>query len=198
MLKKLLVPLLVGCVIGAGALFALVQFGGLSPLESRSESSNTQVIDSITREEQIVLLGLGIQGLSSKSESIDVWGVPIPGSERVSFLQYSFNAKLGIEGKDVDITQTEDGLRISIPRFIFIGHSNEKFETVVETNGVLSFTTPEIDTAQVITTILNDEAQTKYIASNDAILRDQAKAFYSGIVKGVDPTIQITFEFSQQ
>ncbi len=67
-----------------------------------------------------------------------------------------------------------------------------------ETNGVLSFTTPEIDTAAVITNVLNDEAKSKYIASNNAILRDQAKAFYTGIINAIDPTITVAFEFSQQ
>jgi hypothetical protein len=125
--------------------------------------------------------------------------VTIPGSERASFLQYSFNAKLGVEGKDVQIApKGEKGLLISIPRFIFIGHSNESFQTVVETNGVLSFTTPEIDTAEVITNVLNDGAKSKYIASNDEILRDQAKAFYTGIINAIDPTITVEFEFSQQ
>ncbi|HSK32341.1 MAG TPA: hypothetical protein VK903_02540, partial [Propionicimonas sp.] len=90
------------------------------------------------------------------------------------------------------------GLLISIPRFIFIGHSNESFQTVVETNGVLSFTTPEIDTAEVITNVLNDEAKSQYIASNNELLRDQAKAFYTGIINAIDPTITVEFEFSQQ
>lgn len=202
MLKRFLVPLLAGCVLGAGALFGLLAIGGLpnsSFLGSQSQSRNTQVINSITREEQIVLLGLGIQGISATTGTSTFMGVTIPGSERASFLQYSFNAKLGVEGKDVQIaTKGEKGLLISIPRFIFIGHSNESFETVVETNGVLSFTTPEIDTAEVITKVLNDGAKIKYIASNSEILRDQAKAFYTGIINAIDPTITIEFEFSQQ
>jgi len=201
-LKRFLVPLLAGCIVGAGAFFALLTMGGLpnfSLLGSQSESRNTQVINSITREEQIVLLGLGIQGISATTGNSTFLGVTIPGSERASFLQYSFNAKLGVEGKDVQIaTKGEKGLLISIPRFIFIGHSNESFQTVVETNGVLSFTTPEIDTAEVITNVLNGEAKSKYIASNDEILRDQAKAFYTGIINAIDPTITVEFEFGQQ
>lgn len=202
MLKRFLVPLLAGCIVGAGALFALLTMGGLPNfnfLGSQSQSRNTQVINSITREEQIVLLGLGIQGISATTGNSTFLGVTIPGSERASFLQYSFNAKLGVEGKDVQITtKGEKGLLVSIPRFIFIGHSNESFQTVVETNGVLSFTTPEIDTAEVITNVLNDGAKSQYIASNNEILRDQAKAFYTGIIGAIDPTITVEFEFSQQ
>lgn len=199
MLKRLLVPVLIGCVVGAGGLFALSAMGGLPSLPllaSKTQTSNTQVIDSIAREEQIVLLSLGIQGISASTGNSTFWGVPIPGSERAQFMQYSFNAKLGVEGRSVDATPIGDkGVRISLPGFIFIGHSNESFQTVVETNGILSFTTPEIDTASVITTILNDEAQQKYIASNREILQDQAKSFYTGIIKGIDPAITIEFEF---
>ena len=202
MLKRFLVPLLVGCMVGAGALFALFAMGALPDLAflgSQSQSRNTQIINSVTREEQIVLLGLGIQAISATTGHSTFLGVTIPGSERASFLQYSFNAKLGLEGKDVQIAATgEKGLLISIPQFIFIGHSNESFQTVVETNGVLSFATPEIDTAAVITNVLNDEAKSKYIASNNEILRDQAKAFYTGIINAIDPTITVAFEFSQQ
>ena len=199
MLKKLLVPLLIGCVVGAGGFFALVVMGALpslSPMASKTETSNTEVIESITREEQIVLLSLGIQGVSASTGNSTFWGVPIPGTERASFLQYNFNAKLGIDGKDVQLSPVgEKGVHVSLPGFIFIGHSNETFQTVAESNGVLSFTTPEIDTAEVITSILNDEAQQKYIAANQEILQDQAKSFYSGIINGIDPSITVEFEF---
>jgi hypothetical protein len=52
--------------------------------------------------------------------------------------------------------------------------------------------------AEVITNVLNGEAKSKYIASNDEILRDQAKAFYTGIINAIDPTITVEFEFGQQ
>lgn len=201
MLKKLLVPLLVGLLIGAGGFFGLVASGalpGLSPFGSKSETTNTEVIASITRTEQIVLLSLGIQGVSASTGNSTFLGVPIPGSDRASFLQYNFNAKLGVEGKDVKLTPVGDkGVRVSLPEFIFIGHSNESFQTIAENNGVLSFATPQVDTAEVITNILNSEAQQKYISTNQEILKDQAKAFYTGIINGIDPSIKVEFEFQK-
>lgn len=200
MLKKLVVPLLAGLLIGAGGFFGLLATGALpslAPIQSKVETTNTEVIQSVKRTEQIVLLSLGIQGVSAIKGNATIWGMPIPGSERASFLQYNFNAKLGIEGKDVEFAPIgTKGVRVILPGFIFIGHSNETFQTVAETNGVLSFTTPEIDTAEVITNILNSEAQQEYIAKNQQVLQEQAKVFYVGIINGIDPSIAVEFKFS--
>ena len=88
----------------------------------------------------------------------------MPGSGRTHFLQYTYTAKLGIEGKDVDIRETADNeFTIVIPAFTFIGHSDPTFETVLEDGGVLRFVSPEIDTAAVITDVLNGEAKTEHV-----------------------------------
>lgn len=47
----------------------------------------------------------------------------------------------------------------------------------------------------MINNILSDENKQKYITQNEAALKEQAKAFYSGIIAGVDPEITIEFEF---
>lgn len=188
----------VGLVVVAGlvAVGIAKAFPNFSLFESASETRNTQIINSITREEQVVLLSLGIQGISEQRERGSFLGVDVPGSGRASFVQYAFNAKLGIEGNDVKIVQTgESDLLVSIPKFIFIGHDNESFRTVVEDNGALSWVTPEIDTVEMINTILNDDAQDQYIDSNQEILEDQARVFYTAIVTSIDPTIAIRFEF---
>lgn len=111
---------------------------------SESESTDTRVIQSIKRKEQVVLLSLGIQGSSERTEKSIFLGVEVPGSDRATFMQYSFNAKLGMDGRDVRIvTVGEKKYRISIPEYTPIGHSDEDFRLVAENNGVLSFITPE-------------------------------------------------------
>ncbi|HSO68366.1 MAG TPA: hypothetical protein VLQ67_01885 [Arachnia sp.] len=198
--KKLVIPLI---VIGVLAVFvAAFAVGQLTPklfaLGSESESTDTRVIQSITREEQVVLLSLGIQGISEKTERMTFLGVDVPGSNRASFVQYSFNAKLGIDGRDVRIVRTgEKKYRISIPEYIFIGHSNEDFRLVAENNGALSFITPENDPVEMINSILSEDTQAEYIENNEEILREQALMFYSGIITGIDPEIDITYDFRQ-
>ena len=165
-------------------------------IETKSESNDTQVIDAISRTEQIALVSLGIQGIAEKSEKTVIFGMEVPGSERALFLQYTFNAKLGIDGKDVRIKQTrEDEFEITIPEFIFIGHDDVTFKLATESNGVLSWATPEIDQTEMINNILSDQAQADYVHANRDLLVEQAEHFYTGIVRGIDPAIDLDFTF---
>ncbi|GAB3529906.1 hypothetical protein [Arthrobacter monumenti] len=191
----LILPIIIGLVavaaIGATpAAFSIFASG------AASETRNTQVINSITRQEQVVLVSLGIQGIQEEERSGQRFlGLEVPGSGRASFMQYSFHAKLGIDGKDVRITQTGEGkYLVSIPEFIFIGHDDPHFELATENNGALSWMTPKIDPVEMINDILDDDAKDQYIDANDVVLRDQAKAFYMGIIRSIDPTIDVKFE----
>lgn len=187
------ITLTVGAALALGATMAL---SGTPLFGSTSESHNTQIVKSITREEQVVLVGLGIEGISQKNKKGEIFGIEIPGSDRAVFLRYSFTAKLGLEGKDVTVTETgENQYLVSIPQFIFIGHGNPTFETAAQQDGILSWTVPEIDPVEMINEILNDDAKDQYIKANEDLLRDQAKAFYGNIIKGIDPDAEVRFEF---
>lgn len=107
-----------------------------------------------------------------------------------------YKAKLGIEGKDVRVTETgEHAYTVQIPGFIFIGHSDEEFKTAVENNGVLSWTTQPLDAASTVTDVLSADKKRKDINDNRELLQDQARNFYEGIIRGVDPDAQVTMEF---
>ncbi|MDN6566961.1 MAG: DUF1997 domain-containing protein, partial [Actinomyces sp.] len=148
-------------------------------------------------EQQVVLLSLGIQGISEKSDKSELLGVQIPGSDRSTFIEYSFNAKLGIKGEDVKVERiAENRYRVSIPKFVFIGYDNPTFKLAAEDNGVLSWVTPEIDPTEMINSLLNDSTQAEYISSNEELLKDQSRVFYSSIISSVDPTIVTEFEFN--
>lgn len=197
--RALLWPLalVVLCFAVVGAVVAVDRFTDFSILDDRSESRSTQVINAVTREEQVVLVSLGIQGIDEETVTSTIFGLDVPLSGRATFLQYNFDAKLGIEGGDVQIEETGvDEFLVSIPEFVFIGHDNESFRLVAEDNGVLSFVTPDNDSAEMITRILNDDTKDEYVESNAEILRDQAESFYSGIIRAIDPAISLQFEFS--
>lgn len=190
--------LLVAGLVVAGLFGVKKLWPAFLPFDLVSTTSNTQVIKSVNRMEQVVLLGLGIEGLKDKSDHFAVNGFAVPGTERATFLQYGFTAKLGIEGKDVRIEQTGEGkFRVTIPEFIFIGHDQATFKLATEKNGALSFVTPEIDEVEMINEILNDKEKAKYIESNESMLRDQATAFYKGIITGVDPNVELEFKFQR-
>jgi hypothetical protein len=170
------------CLVGAGALVGLVATGGLPGLFGvNSESRSSQVVNSITREQQVVLLSLAV----------------VPGSERAVFMMYSFKAKIGLEGRDVKVSPKGDNaFLVVVPDFVFIGHSDEQFRLAAQENGLLSWaTTPEIDREEMVNTILNDGAQRTYIDSNREILQSQTKVFYTNIIHGIDPNIELTFDF---
>lgn len=186
-----LAAMFVGTALG----FVLRPFATSAFLGNVTEDRDSRVITAITESEQVVLLSLGIQGIAER-ETSELWGVEVPWSDRAAFIRYGFTAKLGIDGGDVSIEQTgADTFLLSIPEFIFIGHEKETFEVVVEDNGALSWFTPEVDTVDMITKILNDDTEAQYIDANEWVLRDQAVAFYEGIVAGIDPSLTVEFEF---
>ncbi|TRY16719.1 hypothetical protein FOJ82_15120 [Tessaracoccus rhinocerotis] len=185
--------LALGLAVGVGAPRMLPELFGTS-----EQVRNEQIVRSIERLDQVVLVSLGIQGIAEQSANSEIFGVAVPGSTRTMFLQYSFNAKLGLNGEDVVIEQTgEDGLLITIPEFEFIGHSDEEFRLVTEDNGVTSFVTPEIDPITMINEILNDDAKDQHVEDNDDILTSQAEAFYTGIVSSIDPELDVEFAYAQ-
>lgn len=192
---KKAIPVLLAAVVLAG--LAVVVMGKFSVFGTTSESRNSLVVRSISREEQVVLVSMGIQGISTRKDSSDIGGWSVPGTSRTTFLQYEYDAKLGIDGKDVTIEESgPDAYVITIPEFMFIGHDDPHYETIVEDNGVLSAVTSDIDEAEMITEILNEEAKAELVADQHDLLKDQAAAFYSGIIRGVDPAIRLEFEYA--
>lgn len=200
-MRTLLVSVLVVAVglvafFGGGALALKDQLPFEKPLEVITESSNEKIVTAVERQEQLVLLSTNVQGLSTETVEREVLGKRVPGTSRTQFVKYTYRAKLGIEGGDVTIEETgENRYLISVPDFIFIGHDNEKFETALEDNGVLSWGTPKIDTAKTITEILNDDAKAEQVKENRDLLKGQTRNFYTGIIHGIDDQVKLEFEF---
>ncbi|RYN14465.1 hypothetical protein PG2006B_0646 [Bifidobacterium animalis subsp. animalis] len=120
----------------------------------------------------------------------------LPGTERAQFIQYSFDAKLGFDGKNVVIKAAGNNtFDVAIPEFKFIGYDHPEYQTVVEQNGALSFGTPQIDTAEMINEILSDKAKSEYVEKDREILEDQAKSFYTSIVTSVNSEAKLNFTF---
>lgn len=191
------VLLLVGFLAAAGVLGALYLPSLPSLFGADTDERNTQVVKSITREEEVVLVGLGIEGIDEKRQNGNFYGMLVPGTERAKFLRYSFEAKLGIDGSDVKIEQTgEDSFVVTIPEFIFIGYDNFRYDVAVDDNGLLSWTTPEIEESEMVNNIMSDELKSSHLANNEELLMDQARDFYTGIIKSVDADVKVKFVFA--
>ena len=66
-MKKLFSTLIVVILIAALAVAAVVVWQVREPVDVETESSNTKVIKAVEREEQVVLVSLGIEGISAVS-----------------------------------------------------------------------------------------------------------------------------------
>lgn len=108
-------------------------FVGRTPFLSTviTNSKETQVVKAMKKQKQVSILALSITDIYSQSQVSKVAGVQIPLSKKTSYLQGTFDAKLGFDGKDVKIKKIkskEQSFQITIPKFIVIGVNNPKPE----------------------------------------------------------------------
>lgn len=197
--KILLVVVILAVIVVA----ALVSFN-VGKIFGATESRDTQVIRSIKGEEQVILVTAGMTDVEEKREdglnfAIGDWDLfTLPGSDRSVLVRYEYDAKFGIEGKDVEISQTGDNAYlITIPKFVYLGYANPDLSIADEKNGLLSWTTPEIDTTEVFEELLSAQVVEQHIDGFRPVLQEQAKLFYSKIVQAIDPAITVEFQFTE-
>ena len=183
--------------VAVGAFMVSKDRGWLSPIGIESESDDSQVVKAIERTEEVSLVRLSIEGISTRNDSRRVFGKVIPGTGQQVLLQYKFKAKLGIDGAQVQIAKTPSGdYRISVPEFSFIGYDQPTFKVVVDDGGALSFVTPDIDQTDLVNEVLDDDAQGQYLTENADILRDQTRVFYDSLIASIDPDVETRYEFA--
>lgn len=202
MIKAFTGLLIAVLLLVGGAFLAAGPLSGIIPKSLSSmgqQVRNTQVVEAINREEQIVLLSLGIQGIEERrtpNEKFIGW-FEIPSSNTAKFVKYEFKAKLGLEGKDVAILPSGDKeYLVIVPEFIFIGHSDVDLALAAESKGALSWVAPQINDLEIANQILSDNARSKYIRQYEDVLKNQAEAHYRNIVSRIDPAVVLKFEFS--
>ena len=201
-MKKLLIAVSVLVALVGGVALGVLGANKIPVLANFSMATinrSAEIIKSVTKEEQVVLLSLGIQGVEEiERPSSEVLGVSILGTERKSVLVYAFTAKLGIEGKDVVITELDDNrYKISVPKFIFIGYQMEPFDDAVEKNGALSWLTKSIDPKELEKRVMAEDRQAGYVEKEKDALKEQAEAFYTRIISGIDQSAVVEFEFAE-
>lgn len=184
-----------GVAFASGGLNALAI---ASLLNSSSNERDTQVVQAVERVQEVALVSLHIEGVARHESTGEILGVAVPASEKTTLIQYKFNAKLGLDGSQAKIEKTGPAsFRVAIPTFIGIGFDDPVFEDPMESSEALSWLTPSAVQTRMINNILSDENKQKYIAQNEAALQEQTKAFYTGIITGVDPDAEIVFEFAK-
>jgi len=191
--KLLLAVFVLALVVGAG--FAGIVIGRLL---GASEERAVQVVRSVKGEEQVILVTAGLSDIKPEKENQQFFGLfDIPFSEREVFIQYDFDAKLGIEGKEVAIEPTaEKAYTITIPQFVFLGYDDPNFSVATESNGILSWVTPEVDKFAAIEEILTEAQIADHVENLQPLLQAQAETFYTRIVTSIEPDAVLAFKFT--
>lgn len=192
--KFLLVVVILLLVTGAavGGVFVGKFFGA-------AQERDVQVVRSVKGEEQVILVTAGLTDIKEERDNQTFFGLfDIPLSDRTKFIRYEFDGKFGIEGKEIQIERVGDqAYVITIPKFEFLGYDNPEFSIATESNGILSWTTPEIDELKATEELLTDEAVAEHIEGFRPLLQEQAVRFYTRIVSSIDPDATLTFEFAR-
>lgn len=193
----------VGLVVGVVLVVCLCTFGvavsqgWLSPLGVSIERKDSQVVTAVERTQEVSLLSLAVQGLTSDKRDREILGQSVPGSGETVYIEYSFDAKLGLDGAEVDIRRSgQNGYVVAVPDFQVIGYDQPTFEVAVEDNGVLSWVTPDVDQLDMVNNVFDEDARDQYLADQDGALREQTKVFYDSLITGIDPDATVAYEFA--
>ena len=197
---------LIGVITGGILLLINSQSSKQTSSSTRTTVNNSMAIRALQREEEIVLLSAGALGIHEKTVERTIRGKRIPGTQKTVHVQYSYTGKLGIDASDVEIKSAGDNkLSITIPEFIFIGYDDLKFKTIAENDGWISFSTDDIDTAEVVSEIMSQENFVEQVTTNREMLEDQAVDFYNDLLheftekldtdRYEDTKIELEFEF---
>lgn len=191
------VILILGLMLGA--FFAGAKSGVFgSPVQTVEKTKTTEIVQAVERRSDVVLLSAATQGLHTVERNAKFFKWDVPGSKRTNILQYSFNSQLGIDGGAVKIEETGDNkFTVTIPSFKILGYNDPEFKTVVDDDGALSFVTAEVDTAEAVTEVFGDKEREKQINDNRQLLEDQAKSYYTNIVRAIDKNAELEFEYTK-
>ncbi|MGJ0390271.1 hypothetical protein [Microbacterium sp. CGR1] len=189
-------------VLVLGALIAGVAAGILTPswlvsaAGSRGVVKNEQVVTSIEKEEQTVLLALGVQGISEAKGIPPAIVADFPLLQKARFMQYSMTAKLGLDAVEVRATADHEFL-VTVPPFIWIGADGLRIERVIGSDGVLSAFTTQPSEAEQFNAIIDEELKQKYLAANEPALRDQTEYYFTKLAQSIDPDAVVSFKFAE-
>jgi hypothetical protein len=188
--------ILFAVLIAVFAAFAGVAIGRF--LAPQQTAVSSEVVKFVLPQQTVTLASLRIEGLERENKDGQVLGVPVDAADRTKYLIYKFDANVGLDGAQVEVDRTSDhSYSVKLPPFDFLSHSNIRFEDPIDDDGLLAFLTEEISQSEMTNRILSDAKKDKYVSNSIDTLKAQAEAFYSGIVKSVDPDATLTFEFAQ-
>lgn len=174
----------------------------LIPILSRGLFQSSEIKQSYTMVKYIeevketVFLNVGIQSVETKTNNTKIpWtAIGIPLSEKKAIIILNYEAKLGIK-EPVKITETsENHYRIQLPAYEVIGVELDKEEPyqLYDSRGeLLSYSTKEVDTGELVTQRLSSDKQAQYLEQYKKQMNDSARDYYTSLFKPFGDEVKV-------
>lgn len=166
----------------------------VAALGSQSVIKNEQVVTSMEKKEQTVLLELGVKGVSEAE------GIPpavlkdFPLLKKARYMIYSGKVKLGVDSVLVKATG-DHTFTVSVPEFIWIS-DDVNVDRVISSDGLLSAFTAQKSEIEQINNLVSSADRADYLEQNRQTLRDQAEFVFTKYAKSIDPEATLKFVYA--
>lgn len=165
-------------------------------LQNSKNSTSTSMVKYLEKVDEHVFLAVGIETVVTKSEDIKIplTDLGIPLTEKKAIIILNYQAKLGIK-KPVKLDSVSDThIRVELPPYEVIGFEldDKNPYTLYDTSGeLLSYSTKDIDTGELVTETLSTEKQKSYINQYRDQINESAKDYYESLFKSVDKDYEV-------
>lgn len=155
-----------------------VFYGYIKGKENNNLEQTYSIIRKLEKVQQVVFLSAGIQTVKTKKDDVKIpWtklGIPLTDKKAIIILNY--NVKFGIK-KPVKIVQIgEHRYKITIPKYEVIGSEvdQKSYRVYDSTKGLLSFSTKDIDTGEIVVNELSNKDKEKFLEDYKGQLDESA------------------------
>ncbi|MGT2711716.1 DUF4230 domain-containing protein [Streptococcus oriscaviae] len=182
-------------------LLSMWGYGYLSgSMEKQSEAKVSTTIEYIEQVNELVFLNTSVQKIITAKNYTILFGQEMPFSEKSALLIVNYKAKFGIKSP-VTIEKTgEKRYRITVPSFQVIGlelDAKEPYILYDKSGDILSFTTEEIDTGQLVTDEFKSAEQTSFLTQYEDDIKESAQNYYHNLFKSISSDLQLEVVFEQ-
>lgn len=173
-------------------------FAGTSSNNQKTSISSS--VQYIEEAEEVVFLNTGIAKVISKSDSTNIpfTDIDIPLSKKTALIILRYKAKFGIK-QPVDIEELGDNsYKVHVPRFEVIGIEQEEenpYEIYDKNGELLSFSTKDIDTGELVSQGLSIKEQETYMKKYEGSIQESATEYYENIIQSISPGAEVIVTF---
>lgn len=184
-------------------LFAfLVPLVGKNFLQGDSQQQSYSMVKYIEEVNETVFLNVGVQSVETKSNTTKIpWtDIGIPLSEKKAIIVLNYDAKLGIK-QPVKITETgENQYKIEVPSYEVIGvelDENHPYQLYDSRGELLSYSTKEVDTGELVTQRLSSTKQQQYLQQYKSQMDESARNYYQTLFKPLGNKVKLDITFPE-